>query len=902
MVSLHTPGSAPGHPSDASVKPVQRRLLIPLTAVLLLVVGGFTVTLLNMRHESLNRSAHEKLKATLHVLNDSLSADSKLLAALESGILRDVGLRDALGTKDRDRLLADWEPTFRKMLAEHGVTHFYFHGPDRVNLLRVHKPSKHGDLIDRFTAREAERTGEAVSGIELGSLGTFTLRVVRPVFDGESLIGYLELGKEIEDILEDLSEGHGVHLAVAIKKNALKRETWESGMEMLGRESNWNRFPHDVLIYTSQPSFPAEAESFVDETGHVHDDATAELAFSGKTWRVLVSPLTDVSGAEVGDLLVFHDITEPMKHFNRMLALAVVASSVLLFILIGLLYVSLRRVDRGIQARTTDLIRIHRDLTNVLDASSEVSIIAADPQGLITLFNSGAEKMLGYTAEEMVGKHTPVIIHLEEEVIARGEELTEEYGRPIEGFEAFVAKAKVDGSEQREWTYVRKDGSHLTVSLSVTAIHDQDGNTVGLLGVGLDVTDRKQAEKKLREETVRANDMATQAEAASQSKSEFLANMSHEIRTPMTAILGYTETMLDPDQSPSDRLNAVHTVHRNGEHLLQIINDILDISKIEVGKLEVEQIRCSPVHLVAEVKSLMQVRAEAKSLPFNIEFIGEVPEAIESDPTRLKQILVNLIGNAIKFTETGAVRLLTRFVEGAEPIMQFDVLDTGLGMTEEQAGKLFQAFSQADTSTTRKFGGTGLGLNISKRLAEMLGGDVTVESKLGEGSMFRVTVATGSLDGVKMLHDPTTATIVQPEAAAAAKPDADKLDCRILLAEDGQDNQRLIGFLLKKAGAEVTVVENGKLAVDAALSARDEGTPFDVILMDMQMPVMDGYEATGLLRQKNYKGPVIALTAHSMASDRQKCLDVGCDDYASKPIDRRKLIETIVQHLESVTV
>jgi len=237
-------------------------------------------------------------------------------------------------------------------------------------------------------------------------------------------------------------------------------------------------------------------------------------------------------------------------------------------------------------------------------------------------------------------------------------------------------------------------------------------------------------------------------------------------------------------------------------------------------------------------------------------------------------------------------------------MMQFDIIDTGIGMTPEQMGKLFQSFSQADTSTTRKFGGSGLGLMISKRLAEMLGGDVTVFSEPDEGSTFRITVTTGALDGVKMLDDPATATIAQPETVAATKPDADKLDCRILLAEDGPDNQRLIGHILKKAGAEVTIVENGKMAVEdalAALNQRREGDPeqpFDVILMDMQMPVMDGYEATGLLRLKGYTGPIIALTAHAMASDRQKCLDAGCDDYATKPIDRKKLIETIRRYAE----
>ncbi len=509
-------------------------------------------------------------------------------------------------------------------------------------------------------------------------------------------------------------------------------------------------------------------------------------------------------------------------------------------------------------------------LRSMIEGMDE-GIVVADADDMITEINKWFLDKAGLKRDDIVGKSLWKL-HPDTEGTARVRAVLETFR----------------SGQRREIHVVNRELLGMQLSLRAQPIFEGDSYRGVILNV-IDVTDFVKARQT--------------AEAATRSKSEFLANMSHEIRTPMTAILGFTETMLDPDQSASEKLNAVHTVRRNGEHLLQIINDILDISKIEAGKLEIEHIRCSAIQVVADVKSLMQVRADAKNLPFNIEFIGAVPEAIESDPTRLKQILVNLIGNAIKFTETGGVRLVTRFVDdAAEPNMQFDVVDTGLGMTEEQVGKLFQAFTQADTSTTRKFGGTGLGLMISKRLAEMLGGDITVESKPGEGSLFRVTVTTGPLDGVKMLDDPTTATSVQPETAAAAKGDAARLDCRILLAEDGPDNQRLIAHLLKKAGAEVTVKENGKLAAEAALAARDEGNPFDVILMDMQMPVMDGYEATGLLRQKGYTNPIIALTAHAMASDRQKCLDAGCDDYATKPINRKKLIETVRQHLATPTM
>ena len=414
------------------------------------------------------------------------------------------------------------------------------------------------------------------------------------------------------------------------------------------------------------------------------------------------------------------------------------------------------------------------------------------------------------------------------------------------------------------------------------------------------------------------------AEAANRSKSQFLANMSHEIRTPMTAILGFANLWSD-DLSGCTRCadhagcakragvaEAVQTIRRNGEYLISLINDILDLSKIEAGRMTVERIDCSPCQLVAEVASLVRPRTEAKGLSFKTEYGSPIPDKIQTDPTRLRQILINLLGNGIKFTEAGEVRLVTTLVDdGAEPLLQFDVVDTGIGLTDEQAAGLFQTFCQADSSTTRRFGGTGLGLTISKRLAGLLGGDVTVaESRPGRGTRMKLTVTTGPLDDVQLIEDASAATVLahcRDRKDDSANPAALQ-GCRILLAEDGLDNQRLIAHVMKRAGAEVTVVDNGKLAVGAALAAvnrrrdGDPKRPFDVILMDMQMPVMDGYEATRTLRQKHYTGPIIALTAHAMAGDRDECLAAGCDDYATKPIDRNKLIAIIREHLEGTAV
>ena len=393
------------------------------------------------------------------------------------------------------------------------------------------------------------------------------------------------------------------------------------------------------------------------------------------------------------------------------------------------------------------------------------------------------------------------------------------------------------------------------------------------------------------------------AEAATRAKSEFLANVSHEIRTPMTAILGFADVLLEHGQlehAPPERIEAAQTIQKNGEYLLTIINDILDLSKIEAGKMNADLLPCRPCQLVAEVASLVQVTARGKNLSFDIEYAGPIPELIQTDPLRLRQILVNLIGNALKFTEVGGVRLITAVSGCPEyPMLQFDVVDTGIGMTPAAVARLFMPFTQADASTRRRFGGTGLGLTISKRFAEMLGGSLQlVDSVPGGGTRMRVAVPTGPLAGVALIDDPLKATTVGRNAARERRSAAPSLaGRRVLLVEDGPDNQRLIAYLLRQAGAEVSVAENGALGVEAALAAEAAGTPHDVTLMDMQMPVMDGYQATRRLRASGYVRPIIALTAHAMATDREQCLAAGCDDYASKPIDRAALLATIGHHV-----
>jgi PAS domain S-box-containing protein len=486
---------------------------------------------------------------------------------------------------------------------------------------------------------------------------------------------------------------------------------------------------------------------------------------------------------------------------------------------------------------------------------------------------------------------------------------------------AALAEQIVQGKDT-EYRIVRPDGAIRWIHDRGFPVRDEAGVVKRVVGIAEDVTmqrmaanalqqtyeeleqrvEERTAELKETNETLQQNEIALQqakhaAEEANRAKSGFLANMSHEIRTPMTAILGYADMLLDPAQTDSDRLDRVQTIRRQGEHLLTILNDILDLSKIEAGRLETEKLVVDPCEVVSDVISLMRVRALEKGITLDVTYAGEIPETIQTDPTRLRQILINLVGNAVKFTHAGGVNVVVALGQEPhqEPHLQFTVTDSGIGMSSDQMRELFQPFAQADSSTTRRFGGTGLGLHICKRLAQMLGGDIAVQSRQGSGSGFALTISAGDLQGVPLLREERE--VIKARESSVPTPSTVRLNGRILLAEDGVHNQRVVAFYLQKAGAEVVIADNGQIACDLTRQAEAEGKPFDVILMDMQMPVMDGYTAAATLRTRGWRGPIIALTAHAMSHDRAKCIQAGCTDHVAKPIDREFLIEAVARHL-----
>jgi CheY-like chemotaxis protein len=387
------------------------------------------------------------------------------------------------------------------------------------------------------------------------------------------------------------------------------------------------------------------------------------------------------------------------------------------------------------------------------------------------------------------------------------------------------------------------------------------------------------------------------ADAANRTKSEFLANMSHEIRTPMNSILGFTDVLRRGFAADEQtRQHYLDTIHSSGRHLLELINDILDLSKIEAGRLEVEHKACAPSELISELVTMFTVPAQNRGISLEFATAGPVPETILTDPTRFRQIVANLLGNAIKFTEKGGVKVVARLLPNPEkPQLAIDVIDTGIGISPEGLEKIFNPFVQADSTMTRRFGGTGLGLAISRRFAAALGGELTVTSELGRGSTFTVTLDTGPLDGTRLLN----AFEAQSSSTRSGNRSAKELPklppARVLIADDGETNRQLIEVILTRAGVQVEHADNGEVAVRMATSQ-----PFDLILMDMQMPLMDGYAATTRLRQLGLSIPIVALTANAMKGDEEKCRGAGCSAFLVKPVDLDELMYCLAEQLKGI--
>lgn len=670
-------------------------------------------------------------------------------------------------------------------------------------------------------------------------------------------------------------------------------------------------------------------------------------------------------------------------------------------------------LEQQVAERTDELARANQLLTSVLRSASEVSIIATDSDGVIWVFNTASERMLGYRAEEMIGKSTPAPLHLAEEIIARGIELSAEYGTPVEGFRVFTHVAEQHGSETREWTYVRKDGSCFPVSLVVTVTRDASGKVIGYLGIAIDISERKTAEQALaaslselveaRDQMQLATDVAElgvwswsavdqrmqwndrmfeiydlplelreqglsfehwrlrlhpedaeaipaivaadlaagtvsdmqyrvilpngqlrhlhasarvecdasgqvagitgvnrditaqlelearlryakeQADAASAAKSSFLANMSHEIRTPMNAVLGMLQLVrkTELDARQRDYLDKANSAAKS---LLGLLNDILDYSKIEAGKLDLDLHPFELEGLMRDLAVILSANQGNDDVEVIFDIAPTLPAALLGDSLRLQQILINLAGNALKFTKQGHVEVSVIELGRSDGSIQlrFAVTDTGIGISQEQQTRIFDAFTQAEASTTRRFGGTGLGLGISQRLAAMMGSKLQLVSEPGRGSRFwfDIVLEIAPYAPLKSTHP----------ASARPYPLA---GLRVLVVEDNALNRQVAAELLAGEGAQVQLAEGGLDGVARVLSAEQT---FDVVIMDIQMPDIDGLEATRRIRadERFRTLPILAMTANASQSDREQCLAAGMNEHIGKPIDLDELVTALM--------
>jgi len=499
-----------------------------------------------------------------------------------------------------------------------------------------------------------------------------------------------------------------------------------------------------------------------------------------------------------------------------------------------------------------------------------------DPKGVYTYVTDSCEPVLGYTVFELVGKLSFLDLH--------PEETREDFAKLA--FDVFSQKKSFADVLNPA---VRKDGRIVWFSTNGSPILSANGDLLGYRGTDTDITEKKQAEdalirlnKELEITSALAQELARKAEAANLIKGEFLANMSHEIRTPLNAVIGMNSLMLETSLD-EDQREMLLTGQNSAKLLLNLINDILDFSKIEAGKLALVLDEFNLGDFLSELRSVFSGQALEKGLGLEFECHATVPTVIKADPIRLRQVLYNLIGNAIKFTHQGSVAIK---VETVSQKLCFRVIDSGIGISEEMQDRLFERFSQVDSSSTRKYGGTGLGLAIVKQLVQLMGGQVGVLSKLDSGSEFWFTI-------------PLVSESVPPRVKKEADPVVlpIKVGKKILVVDDNPVNQRVAQAMLFQMKLQCDCVSNGLEAVEAL-----RNTSYDLVLMDVQMAIMDGFEATGTIRDPssdvlNKSIPIIAMTAHAMQGEREKCLEAGMDGYISKPIEPAELKRTIAEFL-----
>lgn len=618
--------------------------------------------------------------------------------------------------------------------------------------------------------------------------------------------------------------------------------TWNAGAQRISGYTQEEVLGRHVSAFYSQQDIDNNTAAWelnlAKDTGHFEGEGKRIRKDGTWYWAsIVLAPLYDGEGKLTGYSKVIRDITQFVETEKRMRQLN-------------------EDLENRVKIRTEALKEREAQLRAITNALP-VFIAQVDSSERVLFSNNGFNQWFDQDGEDVIGKTMKEVL-----------------GEPRYSQSVPFIKRVLSGEVV---TYERStvvSGQTFTHSLTLVPQSGAEQNSDGYIVLATDITKYKAIQSELEH-------AKEAAEVANSTKSAFLANMSHEIRTPLGAVLGFADLLIDPNVTDAEKASYVAVIRRNGEMLSNIINDILDLSKVEAGKLQLNFSEINLNEVLNDTKALLSLQAKDKAIQLSFELDDNVPDIVKTDQLRLRQILINIIGNAIKFTARGSVTVsVKREVVGSrKDSLWFVVKDTGIGINADQIGKLFAPFSQADVTSKRKYGGTGLGLALSKRLAMLLGGDLVLANSSPEkGSTFVVSIDPGPVQ-----------SNYRDASRIPSMETADSLEgIKILLAEDSPDNQLLTSRFLRLAGAAVEIVSNGKEAIEKL-----EEKKYDVVLMDLQMPVMDGYEATSTLRQQGFKGKILALTAHASNEERDHCLRNGFDGHIKKPIDRNILIDQV---------
>jgi len=911
---------------------IKRRLLIPLAIALLVLLGTTIFGFYQHDQHFLDQEINAQITRAEELFQTELEEDAELMEALITFLKRDPCLQQHFIAADRDGLLRCAKPLFEHIRREHRITHFYFHSADQVNFLRIHNPPRFGDHIGRFTMKEAVSEGENASGIELGPFGTFTLRTVSPWYIDGKIVGYIELGEEIEHITPEIKEIVGVELILLIDKQYLNQKGWEEGLQMMGREGDWNQISDLVIIDRTLDLWTPELEAFTHQSHrHITNDII-ELENDGQQYVALGTRLTDAGNRHVGHFLILKQTTGLAAAQWALLAPTAITALAIVSLLFIFSSIYLGRIQQM-------LIQTHTQLQTKLKEHKEAELLLLEnEQKLSTEIaqrknTALEEKALGdilslslqpLTMQKYLQETLTILIN----ALPQSESpppmgaifLTQQEGRG--NILNLVAAHNLHPSQEKRCAQIpfgvcicgqaAATGKSLTrsstdkqhsIRIEGMAPHSQiatpithGATALGVINLYLPPNPEHAGKAAyflkrvanalsmgvLRRYTDSNLKIAIeQAKAASKAKSDFLATMSHEVRTPMNGVLGVAELLQDTELDQEQR-EFVGIINQSGQDLMVIINDILDFSKAEAGHLELEPIPFDLESSAYKITQLLSTQAEEKGLELILHYSYDCPRHLMADAGRIRQILVNLVTNAIKFTEKGHILIEISCLEQTqgEANIQVSVQDTGIGIPPEVQDELFKPFTQADSSTTREYGGTGLGLAICKQIIELMGGNIGVKSTVGEGATFWFNMT------------------LPMEEAPSPLAQAELQGVRILAVDDNSINLQMLHEQLSNIGMRVTTTADPHQAIDMLRTAVEAGDPYSLALLDYLMPNMNGEQlGRAILADETLSSvPLILFTSSAQRGDGKHFKEIGFSGYLSKPI----LQDTLHQTLASV--